>query len=58
MAQIDELNMLNALRQPWVAPRHSITASQSGVTRIPAQEPRSPSAPMRQGTVTYQAKPR
>ena len=58
MAQIDELNMLKAMRQPWAAPRQCITASQSEVTRIQAQEPRSPSAPMRQGAVTYQAKPR
>ena len=58
MAQIDEIALLKALRQPWVAPRQIIAASQPGATHKQAREPRSPSAPMSQRTAAHQAKPR
>jgi hypothetical protein len=51
MAQIDELDLLKALRQPWVAPRQPSTPSQPKTPRTPAQPPRKV-------TATYQFKPR
>lgn len=47
MAQLDELDLLKALRQPWVAPRQPSPASQAGAPRTPTKTPR-------QGTAAYQ----
>jgi hypothetical protein len=51
MAQLDELDLLKALRQPWFAPRQPSAASQARAPHIPTKTPR-------QGTPAHQPKQR